>query len=246
MSDAPNDLWYKNEKADCQGPEPCDKRGYPYPLSDLALELGMTVDTIYQACKGEIHPWPCVNSALVVWDSAAEALIRYVLRCNPERFVAAWSIHGIGSRLTSEKQPETVDPTMKDTNPKDAVGVRKAPLSCLPTPVLFEVGVGMLEGARKYGRHNWRAIGVRSSVYYDAAMRHLAQWWEGEDIDADSGIHHVSKAIACLMVLRDAQIRKMCEDDRPPSSGDWLGELNKAAGAVIDKYPDAKAPYTKE
>jgi hypothetical protein len=140
---------------------------------------------------------------------------------------------------------EPVDTTKKDTNPKDAVGVRKAPLSCLPTNVLFEIGVGMLEGARKYGRHNWRAIGVRSSVYYDAAMRHLAQWWEGEDIDADSGIHHVSKAIACLMVLRDAQIRKMCQDDRPPSTVEWLGELNEKAGAVIDKYPDAKTPYTE-
>lgn len=139
---------------------------------------------------------------------------------------------------------EPFDTTKKDTNPKDAVGVRKAPLSCLPVNVLFEVGIGMLEGARKYGRHNWRAIGVRASVYYDAAMRHLAQWWEGEDLDDDSGIHHVSKAIACLLVLRDAQIRKMCEDDRPPSSGEWLGDLNAAAGDVIDRYPDALSPYT--
>lgn len=149
-------------------------------------------------------------------------------------------------QATAEPQQEPFDPTRKDTNPKDAVGVRKAPLSCIPTNVLFEVGVGMLEGARKYGRHNWRVIGVRSSVYYDAAMRHLAQWWEGENIDADSGIHHVAKAIACLMVLRDAQIRKMCQDDRPPCSGDWMEELNKAAAAVIDKYPDAESPFTED
>jgi hypothetical protein len=54
-------------------------------------------------------------------------------------------------------------------------------------PVLAEVGLGMLEGGHKYGRHNYRAIGVRTSIYYDAAMRHLTAWWEGEDIDAESG-----------------------------------------------------------
>jgi hypothetical protein len=30
-------------------------------------------------------------------------------------------------------------------------------------PVLAEVGLGMLEGGHKYGRHNYRAIGVRAT-----------------------------------------------------------------------------------
>lgn len=141
---------------------------------------------------------------------------------------------------------ETRNDAKKDTNPKDAVGIRKAGLSCLPVNVLFEVGVGMLEGARKYGRHNWRAIGVRASVYFDAAMRHLAQWWEGEDLDADSGVHHVTKAIACLLVLRDAQIREMCSDDRPPGSGEWLGSCNVAASSIIDRHPNSERPYTND
>lgn len=133
----------------------------------------------------------------------------------------------------------------KETNPKDAVGVRKAPLSTVPAGVLMEIGLAMLEGARKYGRHNYRVTGVRASVYYDAALRHLMDWWEGTDIDPDSGLSHVTKALACLTVLRDAEINGMLEDDRPPGQPLHLAYLNKRAAELIDKYPDAKAPCVR-
>ena len=85
--------------------------------------------------------------------------------------------------------------TSKLSNPKDLVGVLKVPMSTVSAPVLAEISLGMLEGACKYGRHNYRMVGVRSSVYYDATMRHLMAWWEGQDIDPASGLHHVTKAI---------------------------------------------------
>jgi hypothetical protein len=131
----------------------------------------------------------------------------------------------------------------KDTNPKDAIGSRKAPLSVVPMPVMYEVGLGMLEGACKYGRHNYREIGVRASVYYDAAMRHTASWWEGEDIDPDSGLNHLVKAMASLAVLRDAMIRDKWYDDRPPTTPGFVAEMNRKAGEIIDRYPDPKPPY---
>lgn len=135
----------------------------------------------------------------------------------------------------------------KDTNPKDAVGTKKAPLSTVPTPVLLEVGLAMLEGARKYGRHNYRIAGVRGSVYYDACLRHLMAWWEGEDIDPDSGLSHITKAMAGLAVLRDSMIKGNWVDDRPPAcKPGWIGELNKKAGEIIDKYKDAVPPYTEQ
>jgi len=137
--------------------------------------------------------------------------------------------------------------TVKEPNPKDAVGARKAPISTLPAPVLFEMGLGMLEGALKYGRHNYRAIGVRYSVYYDAAMRHLTAAWEGEDIDPDSGLPHLVKAMCCLAVLRDAQMQGKCHDDRPPKSkAHWLAEMNAAAARLIADGPaEPKQPYTQ-
>lgn len=133
----------------------------------------------------------------------------------------------------------------KETNPKDAVGTRKVPMSCVPMPPLTEVAVAMQEGARKYGRHNYRQAGIRASVYFDAAMRHLIAWWEGEDIDPDSGISHISKAVATLMVLRDGQMRSMCEDDRPPRTPDVIRQANVLSEKVVERYPTALPAITE-
>lgn len=135
----------------------------------------------------------------------------------------------------------------KETNPKDAIGVRKAPLSCVPMNVVAELGVAMLEGASKYGRHNWRASGVRSSVYFDAVMRHMIAWWEGEDIDPDSNLSHVIKAMATLTVLRDAQISGMLEDDRPPIvRRDMYPLLNRIAADILDRHSDKHPTHYTE
>lgn len=136
--------------------------------------------------------------------------------------------------------------SVKESNPKDAVGTKRVPFSTLPARPAAEVGLAMLEGALKYGRHNYRAIGVRSSVYYDACLRHLTAWWEGEDIDPDSGLPHIIKAAACLFVLRDSQLIGNVVDDRPPShESGWQKELNSMAVSLIDKYPDPKEAFIK-
>lgn len=120
-------------------------------------------------------------------------------------------------------------------------------MSTISAPVLLEVGVAMLEGARKYGRHNYRKVGVKGSVYYDATMRHLMDWWEGQDIDPDSGLSHITKAIASLTVLRDSMIRENWDDDRPPKVYDtWMKDLNLKAAEVIEKYPNAVPVVTQK
>jgi hypothetical protein len=130
-------------------------------------------------------------------------------------------------------------------NPKDAIGVRKVAFSVLPWRVLHRVALAMLEGALKYGRHNYRAAGVRASVYFDAVVaRHLSQWWEGEDTDAESGLHHIDKAIAGLMVLRDSMLQGNFIDDRPitgPADSLDFAELNKLADALHERHAD-KSP----
>jgi hypothetical protein len=135
----------------------------------------------------------------------------------------------------------------KPTNPKDACGVLKAPMSYISAPVLAELGVAMLEGGHKYGKHNYRTVGVRASIYYDAVMRHMMQFWEGEDVDPDSGISHLVKAIASLAVLRDSMIRGNWTDDRPPRMPNgWMNEMNAKAKALAEKYPDPVPSHTEK
>ena len=151
------------------------------------------------------------------------------------RWRHAQEVDGYTFPITPEKLAEN---QKKPTNPKDTVGIKKAPFSTVSAPVMAEVGVAMMEGALKYGRHNFRGVGVRASVYYDATIRHLFSYWEGEDQDPDSGMSHVTKAIASLMVLRDAMIQNKCDDDRPPRSPEFYKELNTKAEELLKRYGD--------
>jgi len=134
----------------------------------------------------------------------------------------------------------------KPTNPKDALAIRKVPVHLVPMQVIAEVGLAMLEGGRKYGGHNYRDAGVKASVYVDAVFRHVfLQFWEGEDIDKDSGLSHITKAIASLIVLRDSMLMRNWVDDRPirHPGANITEELNAQAGDVIDKYPKCETPF---
>jgi len=160
------------------------------------------------------------------------------------------------SPLLGDNSTDCVKPKeFKDSNPKDSVGCTKPPLHCIPAHVLFEVGMGMFEGGWKYREANYRVIGVRASVYYDAAMRHLIAWWEGEDIDPASKIHHISKVMSCLAVLRDCQMQAengsgvSYKDDRPPKSVVPMAKLETQFKAMLERlqaeHGDRKEPYTE-
>lgn len=102
----------------------------------------------------------------------------------------------------------------KPTNPKDIIGSDKLPLHLWPTTATAMGCIGMLEGMGKYGRSNWRAAGVRSSIYVDACKRHLDAWFEGEEVAPDSGVSHLANALACIAIIIDARAAGKLVDDR--------------------------------
>ncbi len=103
---------------------------------------------------------------------------------------------------------------MKLSNPKDIIGSNKIPFHLVPNTFIAGLSLAFLEGALKYGRSNFRKVGVRASIYNDALERHMKAWFEGEDIDPESGISHLLKAGACLAILYDAQQADKLQDDR--------------------------------
>lgn len=115
----------------------------------------------------------------------------------------------------------------KPTNPKDSLGAQKLPLHLWPQTASALGALGLLDGALKYGRSNFRAIGVRASIYVDAAQRHIGAWFEGEDVDPDSGIPHLGHALACLAIIVEAQAAGNLTDDRmyPTEYREWIKNL---------------------
>lgn len=106
----------------------------------------------------------------------------------------------------------------KPTNPKDIVGSDKLPLHLWPATATAMGCLGMLEGALKYGRNNFRVLGVKSSIYVSACKRHLDAWFEGEDFTPE-GLPHLANALACLAIIVDAQAAGTLIDDRQYPGG---------------------------
>lgn len=112
-------------------------------------------------------------------------------------------------------------------NPKDRVGRRKVPLHLIPPAALIEEALALQTGADKYGPYNWRQKEITATIYVSAALRHLQQYLDGEDIDPESDCSHLAHARAGLGILIDAISLGLVDDDRPAKGR--AGELLRAA-----------------
>lgn len=104
-------------------------------------------------------------------------------------------------------------------NPKDLIGVTKAPVHLVPPVAIIECAAAFADGEVKYGAYNWRKYPVRQTVYIAAAMRHLLALLDGEDDASDSGVSHEGHVMSCMAVLCDARALGTLVDDRPTPGG---------------------------
>jgi len=91
----------------------------------------------------------------------------------------------------------------------------KPQLHYLLTAPLAVQGVAqvMQHGAEKYTPHNWKK-GMPYSEIVDSLLRHLAQFLNGEDRDAASGLHHVDHIACNALFLAELSRTKSEFDDR--------------------------------
>lgn len=130
--------------------------------------------------------------------------------------------------------------TTKPTNPKDSIGSGKVPLHLWPNTASVYGSMALLDGALKYGRMNYRAVGVRASIYYDAARRHLDAWFEGETMDPDSGLPHLAHVLACAAILVEATVKGNMRDDRnfPTNYRALMEGMTPQVEQLKEKYAD--------
>lgn len=117
--------------------------------------------------------------------------------------------------------PRTLAAALDATSgdPKRVAGSRKPGTWNVPDVATFHMAQAMDDGARKYGRFNWRrGSGVNLSVYINAMQRHLSAFKEGEDFARDSGVHHLAHLMASAAILLDAGAHGKLIDDRGPPS----------------------------
>lgn len=104
----------------------------------------------------------------------------------------------------------------KEPNPKEAFGNAKVPLGLVPATALIEMALAMLEGALKYGGHNYRVVPIAAMTYVDAAERHLKKYEYGQDRDPVTHVRELASVMACCAIIIDAEICGTLIDNRPP------------------------------
>lgn len=128
-------------------------------------------------------------------------------------------------------------------NPKDLVGAKKAPLSLVPPSAIIAIAEAMGNGADKYGPFNWRDQPIQVRTYVEAALRHLYAFLDGQWAAEDTGISHLSHAMAGLAILNDAFALGAVEDNRSTGpAADLLRAQDKSVhpGTLLKAVHDGK------
>lgn len=137
------------------------------------------------------------------------------------------------------------DETKPSVNPKDKIGSRKIDLGLVPDSAVVGLAIALTEGAVKYGRFNWRIAGVSARIYHAACRRHLSKWWNGQDEDTATTVHHIDNAMACLAIIRDAMLYDKLTDDRPPAPSphavaEMIDLAEKKQAWLVELFKDHK------
>jgi Domain of unknown function (DUF5664) len=202
-----------------------------------------------QKCCGQ--PFACNNSSCVYARRLVSALGHQFEdgKCVHCGVAAVDVLHPFGEArvsapVCSGPPAAAVDPP-KPVNPKDGLGILKLPLHLWPASATAHGSLALLDGLLKYGRMNWRGTEVRALVYVGALLRHVADWMEGENVDAKSGLHPLAHALACLAIIVDAQAAGTLVDDRNyPGGYAALAELlTPHVPRLQALYADVKAPH---
>jgi hypothetical protein len=110
------------------------------------------------------------------------------------------------------------DVTIGEGLPVDGGGMRsnsgKVPISLCPNSTIYAISKVMEFGSHKYEPNNWRR-GMKWSVPYDCAMRHLTTWFDGDTLDSESKLNHLYHVAANIAMLIEYEKTFADGDDRP-------------------------------
>lgn len=90
----------------------------------------------------------------------------------------------------------------------------KLRMDLVPPDVIEAMAAVLTDGAQKYSQRNWEQ-GMAWSRPYAALLRHMFAWWQGEDLDPDSGRPHLWHALCCVSFLTAYERRGIGSDNRP-------------------------------
>lgn len=143
--------------------------------------------------------------------------------------------------------------TLGHKNDKGKLAFRLIPLDALKETVrvlMFGAFEAPREdGTKGYGEDNWIHVPQARERYYDAALRHLTAWYEGERNDQVSGLHHLAHASCCVLFnlaldlrpverIKRAAYKPVADDDASAIVSDEIDSIKVGhVGESVPAYP---------
>jgi hypothetical protein len=150
-------------------------------------QYGITTGNIYET----IYPHKIItrngiNRYLIVSDTGDEA----------EYFADCFEI------VEFEKHPQD----KQDKGLK--FDTEKLRMDLIPVEVINALAQVLTYGAKKYAPNSWQNVEPFNDRYYAALLRHLMLWRSGEIIDKESGLPHLTHALANVAFLLTHELKE--------------------------------------
>lgn len=169
-------------------------------LGKVVMQAEPPYDVLYTAADSDTRPESCPDVPRVPYGPKRETLGEPVAVDHVHEFPALASPTG--------------EVRIVDASTGGAKGRKPARYELLPWAALDTVAEVYAFGAQKYDDHNWRK-GYAWSLSFGALQRHLSAFWEGHDLDDESGLPHLGHAAFHVLALLTYMREHLDGDDRP-------------------------------
>jgi hypothetical protein len=115
-------------------------------------------------------------------------------------------------KMTKDKLQDVVKNSQNTTSGGRKFDGGKLQYGLLPPLALAETVKVLTFGAEKYEPDNWKFVPDSKRRYFDAMERHIWAYKMGEQLDPESGIHHLAHAMCCLMFLYEHDVKYSKEE----------------------------------
>lgn len=150
---------------------------------------------------------PVADARFAVSDTRAPALAVYRKMAVPKQGDG----HGDWRKVRAKLQAEGSAPVPARAKTDDG---GKPPLACLPLKALREVALVQLYGQQKYGDFYNYKKGMELSRGASCALRHIADFMDGNDLDHESKRSHLAHAACRLLFMLENLADGKAIDDR--------------------------------
>lgn len=193
---------------------------------DLAEALVWDLTAIAQRCDGIV--------LLPGWEDSAGARAE---KATAEAL--GKSVKYYSSGLLFVNNPEDSKPESGETRITNALtggekGTKIARFDLIPAEPLWQLAEHYGKGATKYADRNWER-GYEWSLSFAALMRHAWAFWNGEDIDPETGSHHMAAVAFHAFAMMEWATTHPEFDNRPTT-------LAKGDPKNLPKFPHAPPP----